>query len=443
MTIGKTVLLGFALRLTWALLTFFLNPDGIWVYDSFGYWHLGHNLLSHGTFSQATAPPFEPDFFRTPLYPLFLSLFQLLNAGNIVIIIAQVIISSATCYLTYRLAFSFTSNKNISATAALIIAIDIPAIIYTNFILTETLFVFLFIAFCIQFMQYLRTKKRKWLIYSSVILGMCILCRPVALYFPLILILLIFLLNTPLVRSCVHAFFFTITIIAILSPWIIRNKLAFGELSFTYMGKHSLLAHHAANIMAVKEGKNYFAFESGFRQQVIEKFRKERNDTGRIELRQPALFADYSAREAWKIIFDNPSIFLKEHFKNVFYFFAKPVRAPLDTQPGFRKTYSLKSTPTLFSEATLFARIMIVIQMIFLTLVYLACVKGTLTYNKEKILLLFLVIIILYFSNMTVPPFSDARLRMPVMPLIAVLAAIGLNKWIESRAFNRSRKISI
>ena len=52
-------------------------PTGFWVYDSYGYAQIAYNLIENGVFSQSYDAPLEADYFRTPLYPLFLLLFQL------------------------------------------------------------------------------------------------------------------------------------------------------------------------------------------------------------------------------------------------------------------------------------------------------------------------------------------------------------------------------
>ncbi|MBI4932103.1 MAG: glycosyltransferase family 39 protein [Bacteroidetes bacterium] len=402
MTIRKIVLLAFLLRLGWALAVLFLNPDGIWVYDSYGYWYLAKNLLEHGVFSQCASLPFDPDYFRTPLYPILISLFQLLHLNNFFIVLAQAILSAFTCYFTMRICEEIFQNRKIVFIAGLIIALDFSSIIFSNFILTETLFSFLFSVYCLFFVRFLKSNERKFLFYASFFCGLLILCRPIAVFIPVIqAAVLLFRRKKIFIRITISVFLPLI----IISPWLIRNKIAFGEFSISYLPSHNLMNHHAANVIAEKENISYMDAEVKFRTKMIKQFSGD-------ALKQPAEFAGFIRNESMKIIFNDFGIFLKQHVQNVFGFFAKPIRSYIDFQIGNKNT-------------SILTKILVVLQIILLTIIYAAFLKGIFSMKQQLIFLLFFLLLIFYFANMTVPPFSEARLRIPAMPLIAVISAMG------------------
>ena len=50
--------------------------------DSTEYYQIAQNVAARGTFSQATEPPYEPDTWRTPGYPLFLAFIMKLGGDS-------------------------------------------------------------------------------------------------------------------------------------------------------------------------------------------------------------------------------------------------------------------------------------------------------------------------------------------------------------------------
>ncbi len=125
------LILSFILRLLLFIEIILKNPDGIYVYDSYGYWQIGYNIVHHFSFSQSYNLPIEPDYFRTPIYPLFIVLAESIGPEGFSIIALQIILSVLTCYFTYRIAVSITQNRFIGNIAALLVAIDMPSIVWS------------------------------------------------------------------------------------------------------------------------------------------------------------------------------------------------------------------------------------------------------------------------------------------------------------------------
>ena len=73
--------------------------------DSTEYYNLALNLARHGTFSQSTTPPFEPDTWRTPGYPLFLAgAMRLVGESPAGLIIIQQLLNIANLLLLFTVA---------------------------------------------------------------------------------------------------------------------------------------------------------------------------------------------------------------------------------------------------------------------------------------------------------------------------------------------------
>jgi hypothetical protein len=121
--LGFIVALGFGLRCFYCLHYKVINsPDAIVYLAEAG------NLFSTGGMQSDT---------YMPLYPILLHL-----AGLHGIIILQIVLSTASIYLGYRIAADIWSRRDVALTAALAFALHPMLAYYVSFRLTETVFIF-------------------------------------------------------------------------------------------------------------------------------------------------------------------------------------------------------------------------------------------------------------------------------------------------------------
>jgi hypothetical protein len=124
------------------------------------------------------------------------------------------------------------------------------------------LFAFLFLLANFFLVKYIQQSSLKNLILSALLLALAALCRPVALYYFLVvaIILLVTRQHTFAGRAknvMLYVFIFTLTI----SPWLIRNKLAFGVANLTSIQGNNLLLINAAHLKAAQEHLDYATAE--------------------------------------------------------------------------------------------------------------------------------------------------------------------------------------
>ncbi len=217
--------------LFFAILLF--NPGGFIQADSPEYLNIAENLIKNAAFSQSIDEPLIPDCRRTPVYPLFIALFRLTGFNLAAIIFIQLILSVFNCFMAFKITYWLTENDKSSLFAGLIAAIDIPTIVYANLLLTETLFAALFLLSIYFLVRYLKNDEERAaliLIISGIFLGLSILCRPVSLFFPVVMVVLLLLFQ----RRNFKLFFvriplFLLAVIITLSPWLLRNQIVLGS----------------------------------------------------------------------------------------------------------------------------------------------------------------------------------------------------------------------
>ncbi len=409
------------------------NPAGIYVYDSNGYWNISYNLIHSGIYSQSANPPLDIDYFRTPIYPLFIMLCESIGPEGFSIIALQLILSVATCYITYRIAKSITKNIFIANISALIIAIDLPSIALANIVLTETLFGFLFALCFLFFIEYLQNKKTKHIIYTAIFSGLMILCRPIGFFIPFFFVLFLLIYNwkkdfKPGLKNIVIYGLLTFIMV---SPWLIRNKIVFNHYFLSVIRQHDLQNYQAAAIYAEKYHKSLAQSQRVLQWKTFEAFKQNGNRNGNDF---PYEYAQFIQQESAKIIKENPSLFIKHHFKEIISFFLKPSRAYFEIQLGYwGKGYDMipndyPIVKYLFEHNGKVTILLVFFQLFTLLIIYLAFIFGFLFLKKEKLIihLVLLTLTIIIFANLNLPQVTEARFRMPIMPLIAIISASGI-----------------
>ncbi len=230
--------------------------------DSIGYCRLAENLRHHGIFSRSESPPFLPDNVITPVYPFFLAALLSLAGGSLWIIpLAQGLINSLTAVFVLK-----TGERLFDQRAGLIAgicyALDPSALVHTFSLLTESLFAFLFLLANFFLVKYIQQSSLKNLILSALLLALATLCRPVALYYFLVVAIILFVTRQQTLvgrakNVTLYVFIFTLT----LSPWLIRNKLTFGAANLTSIQGNNLLLINAAHLKAAQENLDYATAE--------------------------------------------------------------------------------------------------------------------------------------------------------------------------------------
>ena len=178
--------IGFFLRLAFFLL---VQPwddkilhEIVLANDAKGYHKLALSILQSGIF---------PSSFRTPGYPFFITtIYYLFGTKPWVVIISQIIIDSGTILLVYFLA-KFICDERSAIIASILYAADPVAILYSNKLLSESLFTFIFISSVFILLVFLVNEKLSSVSLCGILLGIATLIRPVAIYFPFVSLIII------------------------------------------------------------------------------------------------------------------------------------------------------------------------------------------------------------------------------------------------------------
>lgn len=126
-----------------------------------------------------------------PGYSGFLALLIAVFGQNAtLIVLLQIVLSSASCAMIYILARELTLPRSVGIIASVLFIIHPTSISLSCIILSDTLFMFLLLLGSILFLRGLRTKNWKPLVASGFLLALAVLVRAVGQFLPLILLLI-------------------------------------------------------------------------------------------------------------------------------------------------------------------------------------------------------------------------------------------------------------
>ena len=398
--------------------------------DAYQYDRIAINLLEGNGYSLQAGPPYEPDMFRTPLYPVTLaSVYWLIGRAPYAVAILQCVIGSLTCLLTARLARLLTSSRRVGALAGLLVAVYPLSVLYDNCLLTESLFTFLLLLALLLFATGLRSEGglRFWL--CGLALGLSALCKPIGLY--VVGILSLHLILAPrswgggrlgLRPRLVFTACMCLSLCAVVSPWFARNRLAMGNAGFsTISGPDALWMRPLALVRSVGSGRS----PGEELNDAMEEFKALANlPTGELSYRRKAID---------EILGSNPP-YWRLHLWGMLISLLSPQSSVTGRVLGLDVTHvdmirlygtgGLVPAVSAAFQAKGPYETTYVVFMVIVTAGILALAVRSLFHLRRSMISVSLALVAVYL--ITVPgAIGDGRYRVPAMPIFAVLAVAG------------------
>jgi 4-amino-4-deoxy-L-arabinose transferase-like glycosyltransferase len=218
-TLAITFIAGLAIRLAVLSQTGTLGPK---IVDEQQYTQLAENIVAGHGFAWAAG---QPTSIRPPLFPgLLAATWTALGTTNFQAIrVIQILLSLATAWLVFVVGRA-AWNEPAAAIGAATYWLYPSLILYDSLILSETLFIFLLMAFVAATVQLVRVPRALTAIACGVALGLAALTRSVLWPLPLLLCPgLLFVLDVPWLRRIALAAAVFAAYAAVVGPWAVRN----------------------------------------------------------------------------------------------------------------------------------------------------------------------------------------------------------------------------
>lgn len=428
------------------------NPPLLIVGDGGGYEQIVRNVIEGNGYSMEVEPPYKVDMLRTPGYPLFiLGIYQIVGYRPEIVTLVQNILSLVTLYVAYRLAVHLFGPKE-ALIATTLMAVDVGTIILMNVMLTETLFMALFVPATYCLLIGLDSPHRwRWMAAAGALFGLATLVRPAAIFLPFLLLPFIWWAIRDLwLKRTIAVVLLLAAYLLFLSPWSYRNWQVFGSPNITLAAQSMTLNIHASYVRAGLNHTTLAEEEPRIPEEIRRELGERTISAAEMEqLIQTKAIAELKQHPGEYVLLYLKSMGLTLLLPNTN--FLANILGVLDQPTGlianmrarslseniqalseFSRHY-LAGSPdrTLFLIATV-AEILVVL--VTLTLATVGIIVGL--RNRHRVRVVLLLVIIAYFFVVT-GPIGTGRYRLPTMPYLMMLAGYG---FVQAQIWRHTRR---
>jgi hypothetical protein len=341
-----------------------------------------------------------PNVARTPVYPLFLAGLICVGGDRLgLFLVVQCVLGAFTCALAFLITTRWLRLWP-SALAGLLVAVDPNSILRCSDLRTETLFTLLVI--CAAWLMVWRS-DRSWGWFASGLLGsLAALTRPIAVWIWVVALIVVVVQRIPWRSRMLYSAAFLAGFVPLIAVWAARNHAVSGRYFVSSISTYNLM-FRAGGIEAELQGRKMEDIEQEFRKQYgdIEFVESRERFEQSLRAYQRAAISTFT-RSPWIA------------FKQAVLGWGKLLFGP-----------GAHALDNARSQAGPVTRSWSLIYVLALIAVALLSVVGAWRLGREAIVP---VLLALYFIGLAGGPESNSRFRVPVTPLLAVLAAAGIPK---------------
>lgn len=402
--------------------------------DTASYLEPGRNLLLRGVFQRAGLP----EVGRTPGYPLFLALLS--GAGLALAALAQCGLSVANVWLTARLARACGASPTEARWAAWLMAFEPLTAIYAPRLLAETLFCTLLLLSLEELATYCTGSDLRRLALGGVALTAATFVRPASYFLPLLWSgALVALFWREGGRRWQAAAVLLATTVPFLAAWQARNFVVSGFSGFSSIAVRNSYFYSAAEVTARAEGRSFAEVQRAFGYPDEAAYAAaHREQQGWNEAKKLA----FMRAEAGRILRRHWAEALREQVAGSVVVALTPAAAEVLEMAGLEEEArpervldqgALRSAWQMARAAPIHTATMALFELWLLGL-YLLAARGALSGRMARPALGLLLGTALYFLAIAGGVQAVGRFRMPVMPVVCVLAGVGLSSQYRVRS---------
>lgn len=244
--------------------------------------------------------------YKTPAYPIFVGIiYNLFGHNPLLVLIIQAVLYSLCSVLLYFIARKIC-DEHVSILTSLSLSFYFPLAYYASGILTEILSIFLTALVFLFWLKYANTLKRKYMVCTGIFLGIDILCKPILIFFPVVIMIHLIWQGIKRIELFAAAGILFACISFVISPWVVRNYMVYNEFILLSKGNiqdmllHSVLEHK----YSLWDWNFWHTIPEDPRTQELEKIKEKVRQLVKKDpsLKKEALFT----REAINIIRNDP-----------------------------------------------------------------------------------------------------------------------------------------
>ncbi|TSC73306.1 MAG: hypothetical protein G01um101470_155 [Parcubacteria group bacterium Gr01-1014_70] len=401
--------------------------------DASGYWNLATEITQHSSYGE---------LLRPPGYPLYLAFFQTFLGTDVkaqyAAVMVQIACTAFAVILLYRL-LKRVSTEHTAMAASLFFALEPNSAYYSTLLLSDALFVFLLITCTYVFLT--KTTYRAFF-GAGFVLGAAMTVRPIAQFFPAVAILYLCIIHGVKRNIIVSSAAFFLGTLILPLPWMVYNHNTHDSFILSSSGPNTYYKYVMPQFEAWRTGKN------------IDDVYREFSIALDTAVAKGTLAETFMQSEVKRIVTDNASAYTVYHtVKTVPFFLGDGIREILQKLKLLEIEQLNITTLILQHKFKGIAKAILAHPPLFIAVaggvfwsaVLLLAVAGLWhAYrmgNHVRQHAIFFAVTILYFVLLTGAA-TSTRHRMPALPFIAALSAIGFYALADKRKPDHTKHIS-
>ncbi len=225
------------------------------------YHTIARNLVEHGVFSQSKTPPFVPDTWRTPGYPLFLAAIMLVvGKSSIALVLVQQVLAVVNVLLVFHVARGKMSDSR-AALAAILFLLEPYHLFYSLWLMSTTWLVTLILLTWLAWSKAVGSGEPWRFVLLGGLCGFLVLTWPGAILIPVataIGILISQFLRRPRLKPTACAagiVIFLAVCSAVMGSWMVRNQRAAGKPALSHQSGIVLAYFKATEVVLWRQGR--------------------------------------------------------------------------------------------------------------------------------------------------------------------------------------------
>jgi 4-amino-4-deoxy-L-arabinose transferase-like glycosyltransferase len=371
---------------------------------------LAINLLQHAEFSFT---PGHPTALRPPLYPaLVAGVYGLFGVENFQAVrLIQIGLSLLNVLLLYHLGLE-VSSRRVAHWLAGLYCFYPSVVVFTDLLLTETLFTFLLCAACYTLVRAYKHGALAYLFLTGGLLGLAALTRSVVWMSPPFLCLFVLLTwQGPWRQRLLGPALLLLAFALTLAPWVIRNTRQEGTFVAvdTMGGRNFMMGNYQFTPLYRSWATIGLEGERGWFHEVCSVYPlEERNSQGKID--------KLALRQGLTFVKAHPWLTFQRDLIKFFDFWGLERELVAGADRGY-----FGSLPR---EATLVLTLLIFGS--YVAVMILGIFGLILVPLSDRRIHWFLLLVIVYICGMHTLVFGHSRYHLPIMPLVLVFSARAL-----------------
>jgi 4-amino-4-deoxy-L-arabinose transferase-like glycosyltransferase len=383
--------------------------------DTQGYWSLSEDLLS--AYDGTNPALLETALLRPPGYPAILFLFRTVGDSYTTAALLQSLIGVGAVFLTYHLALRL-AGVSVATVAAWWVAVDPLLVVQSSVLLTETIFAVLMLVALAHLTPLAQTAGNlapwRWAT-AGLLVAAATFVRPISLYLPILVIVVgLFVALVHDRRRLIYGtLVFLIAFALPVGAWFVHNSSLTGVPTFSTVQGVNLALYRAVGAMIHEEGVSRDEARSEMRRLVEAETTPEMN---------PAEMAAIETRVGIQEILKRPRGYVISAARGSIYTLFGPGQADIQERLSTGRWAAIASPVVVLS----------IVSALGMALFATAGVWH-LTRGRAWAPLLLLGLPIVYLLLIGSGQESEARFRVPLAPMIAILAAVGVTWLVDLR----------